>query len=196
MHGVWTVLLALAYPAVYVVPTSVIRLTLAGEDENIAAQQLARATYVVGLVAASNVGMRGGTSPPAGWSFLERMVSLPGGIVDVLWFGVMPIVCLFAGSIVAKELPTWRSREEVLRDLVASPVLEELVFRGLLLRWLVVSRGVESVPSLVILSPAVRAGTLGAKSVCGPCSSYSTSALAALVTLFFRYFRWLMRTIC
>lgn len=167
MERVWTAVLALVYPIIYVVPASVIRLVLAGEDENIAAQQLARVVYVLGLLVASD-GLHRGTSAPAGWSFLDNFASLPGGIVDVLWFGVMPIVFLFAGSVYGKQLPMRRNSEEVLRDLVASPVLEELVFRGLLFRWLVVSRGVESVPCLVFLSPAVR---VGISSTTAPCVS-------------------------
>ena len=154
MERVWTALLALAYPTIYVLPASVIRLVLAGEDENITAQQIARIVYVAGLVLASDGGGR--TSGPAGWDFLNHVYSFPGGIADVLLFGVAPILCLFAGSMYGKQLPMKRRKAEVLRDLVASPVLEELVFRALLLKWLVLSRGVESIPKVVFLSPAVR----------------------------------------
>ena len=155
MESAWTALLALAYPAIYVVPASIIRLVLAGEIQ----QQIARCLYVAGLVLASDRVGRG-AGPPAGWGFLEHnVVSFgPGGFSHVLLFGVCPVLCLFAGSIYGNQLPAKRSTAEVVRDLIASPTLAELVFRALLFKWLVVSRGVESMPKLCLVSPAVRTG--------------------------------------
>jgi len=137
-----TLLLALAYPLVYLIPVAVIRKAVG--DRNVVAEQGGRALWVL-LLRRFAVGAGGDG---------------PGSFRDIVTYGVAPVLVLFAGSAYSLLLPgdkfrsPWwsRPRAVVLRVLVVSPVLEEIVFRELFVRWLV-SRGVKDVPLLVFGSP-------------------------------------------
>jgi len=137
-----TLLLALAYPLVYLIPVAVIRKAVG--DRNVVAEQGGRALWVL-LLRRFAVGAGGDG---------------PGSFRDIVTYGVAPVLVLFAGSAYSLLLPgdkfrsPWSSRPRavVLRVLVVSPVLEEIVFREQFVRWLV-SRGVKDVPLLVFGSP-------------------------------------------
>lgn len=141
----------LAYPLIYTVPVSVIRRCL---PSRVLAQQILRSVYVAFLYVVA--------SPRLTHTKLADCVSLCS-FADVIIYGVAPLLTLFTGSIYARfgspptshaRRPARRDWPSTLRDLVFSPVLEEFLFRGLLIRWLLL-RGVESVPLLVFGSPVV-----------------------------------------
>ena len=147
---VLTLLLALAYPLVYLIPVAVIRKAVGGR--NVVAEQVGRALWVWAL-----------RSTARRFSLAVGAVGDgPGSFRDIVTYGVAPVLVLFAGSAYSLLLPgdksrspPWSSRPRavVLRDLVVSPVLEEIVFRELFVRWLV-SKGVKDVPLLVFGSPS------------------------------------------
>ena len=146
---VLTLLLALAYPLVYLIPVAVIRKAVGGR--NVVAEQGGRALWVWALRSTARRFRLAVGAVGAG----------PGSFRDIVTYGVAPVLVLFAGSAYSLLLPgdksrspPWSSRPRavVLRDLVVSPVLEEIVFRELFVRWLV-SKGVKDVPLLVFGSP-------------------------------------------
>ena len=156
LYDASTVLLAVTYPLLYTGPVTVIRYAVG--DDKVVAQQVVRAIYVASLMFFSDFGPF-----PTKWTPLNHIAWLPSSAVDVLRYGVIPVVCLFVGSLYSnmtsasssKSILHGRTGGQVLRDIVFAPILEEFVFRAHLIRWLLVSRGVQSVPTLIFTSPAI-----------------------------------------